>query len=134
MVLLTTLGLSEAMHAGTSIPHAHDAQSCAGCARAASELRQTHQRLEELLVEHAWTLPKPRASPRANHALRTVPPFDIAAGNAQAHDDAVWQILQACLGGAASGEVDGPWRLSQHRKAGWRGLMHSLALASAPWL
>ena len=39
-------------------------------------------------------------------AQRTVPPLDIA-GYAQAHDDAVWQTLQACLGGVASGEVDG---------------------------
>ena len=33
------------------------------------------------------------ASPRANHALRTVP-LDVA-GYAQAHDDAAWETLQA---------------------------------------
>ena len=34
-----------------------------------------------------------------------MPPLDIA-GYAQAHDDAVWETLQACLGGVSSGEAD----------------------------
>ena len=40
-----------------------------------------------------------------------VPPLDIA-GYAQAHDDAVWETLQACLGGIASGEADGARKLA----------------------
>ena len=58
------------------------------------------------------------ASPRANHALRTVLPLDIA-GYAQAHDDAVWETLQACLGGVASGEADGARKLDSPSVA-WR--------------
>ena len=39
-------------------------------------------------LQCAWLLNAMCASPRANHAFRTVPPLDIA-GYAQAHDDAV---------------------------------------------
>ena len=131
---------------GTPIGHPHFMASWAESRmRTEQELLSQLPRLPEL--QCAWLLLVMCASPRANHALRTVPPLDIA-GYAQAHDDVVRQTLQACLGGVASGEVDGaqPWQLSQRRKAGWverarsvprplrtgrRGLMHSLSLADA---
>ena len=113
------------------------------------ELLNQLPRLPDL--QCAWLLLAMCASPRANHALRTVPPLDIA-GYAQAHDDAVWETLQACLGGVASGEADGARKLatlpaslgglglsSAVRTApaaytGRHGLTHSLCLASAPRL
>ena len=49
-------------------------------------------REEQLLLDQ---LP----SPRANHALRTVPPNHVAA-YAVAHDEALWDTLVRCLGGA----------------------------------
>ena len=70
------------------------------------------------------------ASPRANHALRTVPPLDIA-GYAQAHDDAVWETLQACLGGVASGEADGARKLAT-LPASLGGLGLASAVRTAP--
>ena len=48
---------------------------------------------------------------RRGPTTRSVPPLDIA-GYAQAHDDAVWETLQACLGGIASGEADGARKLA----------------------
>ena len=48
-------------------------------------------------LQCAWLLLCYCAAPRANHALRTVPPALIAA-YAAAHDAAVWGTLQACLG------------------------------------
>ena len=44
------------------------------------------------------------AAPRANHALRTVPPDPLARYTA-AHDAAVWGTLQACLGATAEDEA-----------------------------
>ena len=46
------------------------------------------------------------ASPRANHALRTVPPSEVAS-YAQLHDDAVWETLVALLGSLPPDEADG---------------------------
>ena len=48
-------------------------------------------------LQCAWLLLCYCAAPRANHALRTVPPALIAP-YAAAHDAAVWGTLQACLG------------------------------------
>ena len=70
----------------------------------------TAQRMaqEQELLEHlpllpdlqcAWLLLALCASPRANHALRTVPPPDISL-YAQAHDAAMWATLLELLGGA----------------------------------
>ena len=44
------------------------------------------------------------ASPRANHALRTVPPQAVAP-YAHAHDAAIWETLELCLGGVARADV-----------------------------
>ena len=48
-------------------------------------------------LQCSWLLLLLCASPRANHALRTVPPQEILA-YARAHDEAVWQTLKQCLG------------------------------------
>ena len=50
-------------------------------------------------LQCAWLLLAQCASPRANHALRTVPPNHVAA-YAVAHDAALWDTLMRCLGGA----------------------------------
>ena len=55
-------------------------------------------------LQCSWLLLLLCASPRANHALRTVPPQEILA-YARAHDQAVWQTLKQCLGGAAEPEA-----------------------------
>ena len=82
---------------GTPIGHPHFIASWAeGRVRTGQELLSQLPRLPDL--QCAWLLLAMCASPRANHALRTVPPLDIA-GYAQAHNDAVWETLQACLGG-----------------------------------
>ena len=81
-------------------------------------------------LQCAWLLLAMCASPRANHALRTVPPLDIA-GYAQAHDDAVWETLQACLGGVASGEADGARKLAT-LPASLGGLGLASAVRTAP--
>ena len=71
----------------------------------------TAQRMaqEQELLEHlpllpdlqcAWLLLALCVSPRANHALRTVPPPDISL-YAQAHDAAMWATLLELLGGAS---------------------------------
>ena len=92
------------------------------------ELLNQLPRLPDL--QCAWLLLAMCASPRANHALRTVPPLDIA-GYAQAHDDAVWETLQACLGGVASGEADGARKLAT-LPASLGGLGLTSAVRTAP--
>ena len=92
------------------------------------ELLNQLPRLPDL--QCAWLLLAMCASPRANHALRTVPPLDIA-GYAQAHDDAVWETLQACLGGVASGEADGARKLAT-LPASLGGLGLASAVRTAP--
>ncbi|CAE7522469.1 unnamed protein product [Symbiodinium natans] len=92
---------------GTPISHPHFIASWAESRmRTEQKLLSQLPRLPDL--QCAWRLLAMCASPRANHTLRTaqrtVPPLDIA-GYAQAHDDAVWQTLQACLGGVASGSA-----------------------------
>ena len=95
---------------GTPIGHPHFIASWAESrVRTEQELLSQLPRLPDL--QCAWLLLAMCASPRANHALRTVPPLDIA-GYAQAHNDAVWETLQACLGGVASGEADGARKLA----------------------
>ena len=95
---------------GTPIGYPHFIASWAeGRMLAERELLNQLPRLPDL--QCAWLLLAMCASPRANHALCTVPPLDIA-GYSQAHDDAVWETLQACLGGVASGEADGARKLA----------------------
>ena len=72
-----------------------------------TEQRQERLRTEQQLLDQlpklpdlqcAWLLLRLCASPRANHAIRTMPPSQSAA-YASAHDAAVWATLQAFLGG-----------------------------------
>ncbi|OLP73255.1 hypothetical protein AK812_SmicGene47575 [Symbiodinium microadriaticum] len=92
------------------------------------ELLNQLPRLPDL--QCAWLLLAMCASPRANHVLRTVPPLDIA-GYAEAHDDAVWETLQACLGGVASGEADGARKVAT-LPASLGGLGLASAVRTAP--
>ena len=63
------------------------------------EEQQLLQQLPQLPdLQCAWLLLTLCASPRANHAVRTVPPTQVASYAAQ-HDQAIWETLQACLGG-----------------------------------
>ena len=55
-------------------------------------------------LQCSWLLLLLRASPRANHALRTVPPQEILAF-ARADDRAVWHTLKQCIGGADEPEA-----------------------------
>ena len=114
---------------GTPIGHPHFIASWAeGRMLTERELLNQLPRLPDL--QCAWLLLAMCASPRANHALRTVPPLDIA-GYAQAHDDAVWETLQACLGGVASGEADGARKLAT-LPASLGGLGLASAVRTAP--
>ena len=66
---------------------------------AEERLRTEQQLLDQLpKLQCAWLLLRLCASPRANHAIRTMPPSQSAA-YASAHDAAVWATLQAFLGG-----------------------------------
>ena len=58
----------------------------------------------------AWLLLLFCASPRANHALRTLPPSE--SSYARAHDQAVWETLQECLGGVPPAEAQQVWPLA----------------------
>ena len=65
------------------------------------EEQQLLQQLPQLPdLQCSWLLLALCASPRANHALRTVPPTAIAS-YAAGHDDAIWHTLLDCLGGEA---------------------------------
>ena len=114
---------------GTPIGHPHFIVSWAE-SRMLTERELLNQlpRLPDL--QCAWLLLAMCASLRANHALRTVPPLDIA-GYAQTHDDAVWETLQACLGGVACGEADGARKLAT-LPASLGGLGLASAVRTAP--
>ena len=64
-------------------------------------LREERRLLEELPhlpdLQCVWLLLLLCASPRANHALRTLPPSE-AAPYARGHDQTVWEAFQQCLG------------------------------------
>ena len=77
-------------------------------------------------LQCAWLLLSFCAAPRANHALRTVPP-DLLAPYTAACDAAVWGTLQACFGRHCGGRGmprSGPaslgagWGLSQATRTG----------------
>ena len=55
-------------------------------------------------LQCAWLLLALCAAPRANHALRTIPPPDVAP-YARMHDDAVWNTLATLLGGVPPQEA-----------------------------
>ncbi|OLP83702.1 hypothetical protein AK812_SmicGene35526 [Symbiodinium microadriaticum] len=88
---------------GTPIGHQDFVQ-----AWAARRLKEEERLLSQLPklpdLQCSWLLLLLCASPRANHALRTVPPLEIQA-YARAHDQAIWHTLKQCLGGAAEAEA-----------------------------
>ena len=88
---------------GTPIGHPHFI-----AAWAAQRMRTEKELLHQLPLlpdlQCAWLLLAMCASPRANHALRTVPPQAVAS-YAQAHDAAIWETLELCLGGIAEADV-----------------------------
>ena len=69
--------------------------------RAEQELVDQLPKLPDL--QCAWLLLLFCASPRANHAIRTMPP-SASAAYARGHDDAIWTTLQNMLGG--TGDAD----------------------------
>ena len=75
---------------------------------AEARLHEEQQLLQELPqlpdLQCAWLLLTLCASPRANHAIRTVPPAQVASYAAQ-HDQAIWETLKACLGGVPEHEA-----------------------------
>ena len=88
---------------GTPIGHPHFI-----AAWAAQRMRTERELLQQLPLlpdlQCAWLLLARCASPRANHALRTVPPQAVAS-YAHAHDAAIWETLELCLGGIAEADV-----------------------------
>ena len=89
---------------GSPVGHPDFVQAWA-VARMAEE-REFLQHLPQLPdLQCAWLLLALCASPRANHALRTIPPPDVAA-YAAAHDEAVWGTLRECLGGDGGEDAD----------------------------
>ena len=102
---------------GTPIGHPDFVQAWAA-ERMQEERKLFHQlpELPDLLCN--WLLLSMCASPRANHALRTLP-LSESRGYAAAHNEAIWETLQACLGGAP---LDGalPGR-SPHCRRCWAG-------------
>ena len=81
-------------------------------------------------LQCAWLLLLFCASPRANHALRTVPP-DLVGSYAAAHDAAIWGTLQACLGEPAE-DADCPARAVALLPAMLGGLGLQSAARTAP--
>ena len=95
---------------GTPVGHADFVQAWAD-----ARLQEERRLLDELPhlpdLQCAWLLLLFCASPRANHALRTLPPSE-SASYARAHDQAVWETLQECLGGVPPAEAQQAWPLA----------------------
>ena len=81
-------------------------------------------------LQCAWLLLLFCASPRANHALRAIPPH-LAAHYAAAHDAAVWGTLQACVGEQAE-DADSPARAVALLPASLGGLGLLSAVRASP--
>ena len=62
-------------------------------------------------LQCSWLLLSMCAAPRANHALRTLPP-STSGGYAQAHDAAIWETLQACMGGFGDQHSPQAWAVA----------------------
>ena len=90
--------------------------------RAEQELLDQLPKLPDL--QSAWLLLLLCASPRANHAIRTMPP---SAAYARGPDDAIWTTLQNMLGG--TGDADAA--PAQH-VAALPGALGGLAETAAP--
>ena len=95
---------------GTPVGHADFVQAWAD-----ARLQEERRLLDELPrlpdLQCAWLLLLFCASPRANHALRTLPPSE-SASYARAHDQAGWETLQECLGGVPPAEAQQAWPLA----------------------
>ena len=95
---------------GTPIGHPDFVQAWA--AERMQQERKLLQQLPELPDLHCiWLLLSMCASPRANHALRTLPPSE-SRGYAAAHDETIWETLQACLGGAPLDDAPHAWPIA----------------------
>ena len=92
----------------------------AWAAESMQEERKLLQQLPELPdLQCSWLLFSMCASPRAKHALRTLPPSE-SRGYAAAHNEAIRKTLQACLGGAPLTMRPMPGR-SPHCRRCWAG-------------
>ena len=77
-----------------------------------AEERKLLEQLPELPdLQCSWLLLSMCASTRANHALRTLPPSE-SRGYAAAHDAAIWETLQACLGGEPLDDAPHAWPIA----------------------
>ena len=68
-----------------------------------TERELVHQLPQLRDLQRAWLLLAMGASPRANNVLRTVPPQAVEP-YARAHDAAIWETLELCLGGVATAD------------------------------
>ena len=89
------------------------------------ERRLLHELPELPDLQCAWLLLALCASPRANHALRTLPPSEVA-GYAAAHDAALWDTFLSCIGGAPEHDAHAAWLI-----AGIPATLGGLGLQSA---
>ena len=62
-------------------------------------------------LQCSWLLLSMCAAPRAIHALRTLPP-SASGGYAQAHDAAIWETLQVCMGGFGDQHSPQAWAVA----------------------
>ena len=69
-----------------------------------TERELVHQLPQLRDLQRAWLLLAMGASPRAHNVLRTVPPQAVEP-SARAHDAAIWETLELCLGGVATARV-----------------------------
>ena len=104
---------------------------------AEDRLRAEQELLDQLLklpdVQCAWLLLLMCASPRANHAIRTMPP-SASATYARGHDDAIWTTLQAMLGGMGDAEAAHARQVAALPGAlGGLGLLSAEAIAPAAY-
>ena len=95
---------------GTPIGHPEFVRAWA--AERMQEERKLLEQLPELPdLQCSWLLLSMCASTRANHALRTLPPSE-SRGYAAAHDAAIWETLQACLGGEPLDDAPHAWPIA----------------------
>ena len=93
--------------------------------RLQEERRLLHELPELPDLQCAWLLLALCASPRANHALRTLAPSEVA-GYAAAHDAALWGTFLSCIGGAPEHDAHAAWLI-----AGIPATLGGLGLQSA---
>ena len=95
-----------------STPIGHPEFVRAWAAERMQEERKLLEQLPELPdLQCSWLLLSMCASTRANHALRTLPPSE-SRGYAAAHDAAIWETLQACLGGEPLDDAPHAWPIA----------------------